>query len=216
MPLPIRASHALPWPEAVFYFYDPDNMRNITALRDTTYPQHGIPLAPPVAPLAPTFPRARTSAAAALVAPRTLAWDACVAVPARAAAINPVLARKFGVFGAPCPPSGTLAWQDPQSGQWQDKHGIALHGEFIFVTMHDGTIRVGSNLQNGCSAHGALAGAAQLVCYAGRVVLEHGTVTEFNNDSGTYHPPAQLKHQAGWGDANFIDKAPPLALNTSN
>lgn len=197
---------------------DSYNMRNITALRDTSYLPPGLPLAPPVAP---TFPRARS--ATALAAPRlagqvrhALAWDACVAVPARAAAINPVLARKFGAFGAPCPPSATLAWQDAQSGQWQDQHGQPLHGEFIFVTMHDGTIRVGSNLKDGCSAHGALAGAAQLVRYAGRVILEHGTVTEFNNDSGTYHPPAQLKHQAGWGDASFIDKAPPLALNASN
>jgi hypothetical protein len=79
------------------------------------------------------------------------------------------------------------------------------HGEYNYVRMMDGQTRIGHQV-DGSNAHGQVAGQAMDIAYAGTVKFNQGKLEYFSNVSGTYQPPADLSHQAGFGkDAKFMN-----------
>ncbi|WP_139207428.1 hypothetical protein [Phytopseudomonas flavescens] len=131
-------------------------------------------------------------------------------LPGGVGAVEIKLAEKtlqlHGANGRPLP--GAIVASQARDGSWV-RNGNAddrLDGAFIFVRLLDGTLRVG-NAVNGQNAHFQLAGRALQVMYAGRVEFAAGKVIRYDNQSGTYVPPGELSHQAGFAGGIFDDEA---------
>lgn len=78
--------------------------------------------------------------------------------------------------------------------KWTPENGM----KYIFVTMRDGTIRIGTSAQ-GTNGHAVLAGHSPYVRYAGEVMFKDKRPVRFSPRSGTYMPPMEMSANAGFG-----------------
>lgn len=78
--------------------------------------------------------------------------------------------------------------------KWTPENGR----KYIFATMKDGTIRIGTSEQ-GKNGHAVLAGYSPYVRYAGEVMFEDKRPVRFSPRSGTYMPPMEMSANAGFG-----------------
>lgn len=122
--------------------------------------------------------------------------------------------RKFGENGNP-DAVGFIVSHENESGLWKKPDGSLMDGEFTFVRMLDGQHRFGA-VSHGENAHGALAGNAAFVHYAGIVTFVEGRRQgRWNNASGTYVPAAVLRSQAGFSAAaGFAAQDQPTITQT--
>lgn len=77
------------------------------------------------------------------------------------------------------------------------------NGRYIFVTMLDGTTRLGKKGVGGNGAHPPLSSNSLYVRYAGEVEFAHGELQWFSNESGTYLPEGELHAQSGFDGSKF-------------
>ena len=124
---------------------------------------------------------------------------------------------KFGENGNPkAKENASIASLDTAEKLWMhrrpDGTAEAANGKFTFATMLDGSIRLGEQ-GNGTNAHAALTGGSKNVSFAGEVEFEKGKIKTYSNGSGTYLPPAVLRHQSGFNQAaGFQDVGNPPAI----
>ncbi len=105
--------------------------------------------------------------------------------------------------------------QDSSGRYWlQTPSGskITPSGSYDFVTMPDGTVRVSrSNVNEAFSTHLGLSGGGE-VKYAGSIRFgnndgpSRGTISQWNNSSGHYKPPASLSSNSGLPENLFSPK----------
>ncbi|WP_218170830.1 hypothetical protein, partial [Pseudomonas gingeri] len=105
--------------------------------------------------------------------------------------------------------------QDDSGRYWLQSPGggkITPSGSYDFVTMPDGTVRVSRpNVNQDFSTHLGLSGGNE-VKYAGSIRFgnndgpSRGTITQWNNSSGHYQPPASLSNNAGLPSELFKPK----------
>lgn len=77
-------------------------------------------------------------------------------------------------------------------------------GTYIFVTMADGTIRIGAKI-DGSNAHSKLSSFAAYVKYAGQIEFENGKPKNGSPQSGSYAPPLEQWTQSGFSES-VLDK----------